>query len=463
MPGHLCSRLGGAALGLLAVLGGAEDRRIALVIGNSRYEGGAALTNPANDAKAVAEALRALQFQVLEKTDLEKKQDMDDALLEFHQALQGGGVGLFFYAGHGVQVEGNNFLLPTRENFRAEYEVKSKGLKADDVLGAMEEAGTTLNVLILDCCRDAPFTRSWKRSIGPGEGLSAMAAPQGTLIAFSTKAGATALDGEGSHSPYTEALLTELSLRPREGLEMKRIFQRTAQRVFAKTTQDPGLYLSGSFKDYYLVPGDGASPGNDPEGEMRLRLEQENAKLRAELVKIQAQLSKGQTSSQLLADLKNLQDRLLQLESRKIGGTRPTPVPVPTPQPESPGNREADLNKLENFLVGFGRSGESDDPRTSAAYFAPVVSNYYGDLNQNQNQIMAGHLQYVQKYPRRSYQPLRYKVLNDDGKILSVEIVTRFSVSGVNSRSGVSTSQATVRRTAASFEIIAIDEKIDFD
>ncbi|MCC6884269.1 MAG: hypothetical protein IT576_19070 [Verrucomicrobiales bacterium] len=136
---------------------------------------------------------------------------------------------------------------------------------------------------------------------------------------------------------------------------------------------------------------------------------------------------------------------------------------MPTPLPETPGNREADLNKLENFMVGFGRSGESDDPRTSAAYFAPVVSNYYGDRDQNQSQIMAGHLEYVQKYPRRSYQPLRYKVLSDDGKILSVEIVTRFSVSGVDSRSGVSTSQATLRRTAAFFEIISIDEKIDFD
>lgn len=472
------SRLAWLSCGIACLLvwpAHAADRRVALVIGNSKYPEGYTLANPANDAQAVAAALRGLDFQVIEKIDLAKKKDMDDALLEFHQALRGGGVGLFYYAGHGVQVGGQNYLLPTQENFRAEYEVKSGGLRADDVLLAMEEGGATLNVLVLDCCRDAPFTRSWSRSAGAGSGggLSAMSAPKGTLIAFSTKAGATAADGQGGNSPYTEQLLVELAQRPAEGLEIKRVFQKTAERVFDKTQQDPGLYLSGSFRDYFLIAGTGVPGGNAGTDAERQRLAEENAKLKADLARIQGEVDKGQSSSQLLADLKKLQERMMQLESRSTGPAPvPTPVPtdsfvpVPTKASATVGNQgltASEQEALKTFIVGFVRSGESDDPRANAGYFAPTVANFYGEVNRSHADIMASHVEYVRKYPRRSYQPTRYAVTRDEGGTISVEAVVRFAVSGVNSRSGVSTSTIDLRRKGGTFEILSINEKVDFD
>lgn len=448
--------------------GFAQGRRVALVIGNSKYPDAFALANPAGDARGVASALRDLDFVVIEKIDVKSKKDMGDALFEFVATLQKGdgpAVGFFFYAGHGMQVDGHNYLLPTEENFRAAYEVKSNATRADEVLAAMEEAGATLNVMVLDCCRDAPFSRKWSRTAGSASGLSAMSPPQGTLIAFSTKAGAVASDGAGGHSPYTEELLSEMRDRPPHGLELKQVFQNVARRVYEKTKQDPGLYLSGSFREYYLTSGDGQA--RPPEGNAtandRDRLERENAKLKAELAAVQAQLNQGKITDSLLSELKRLQQRMEELELQNRNRTNSMPeTPAPSPSPSVASVSGDEKSRLENFIIQFEKSGESNDPLTTSNFYAARVSNYFGDRGVTKSEIIADRRDYIRKYPVRSYSPQSYTVLSDNGSSLSVRVVGRFSVSGSKSLSGVYTSYMEIGRTGSGFEVLSITQDIDY-
>lgn len=202
--------------------------RVALVIGNGSYES-ARLPNPANDAKLVAEKLQAVGFKVIQKTDL-KREDMRKAVREFSDTLKAEDVALFFYAGHGAQVKGENYLIPTDAPLgMKEYEAPDYNLPANLILAAMEESGSLLNIVILDCCRDNPFARGWRST---SAGLAEMKAPKETLIAYATAPGAAASDGEGQNSPYSAALAQEL-VRP--GLKLEEVFKNVARRVYETT------------------------------------------------------------------------------------------------------------------------------------------------------------------------------------------------------------------------------------
>jgi formylglycine-generating enzyme required for sulfatase activity len=233
--------------------------RVALVIGNSQYGGGLELRNPVNDADAVAAALKELDFTVIEKKDLDKSQ-MEDALIAFRRALPKGGLGLFYYAGHGVQVKGENYLVPLGARIREEFEVKRECLEVSQVLDAMDESESNLKVLILDCCRDNPFTRGWKRGAGQ-HGLAAISdVPEGTVIAFSTAPGKTAEDGGGKNSPYAEQLVAAMRSRPAEGLELGEVFRDASRAVKHATGQVGWLNMEASLEKYYLRPA-GAAAG----------------------------------------------------------------------------------------------------------------------------------------------------------------------------------------------------------
>lgn len=224
-----------------------KEKRLALVIGNGTYSHGGSLRNPVNDARSMKTKLEALGFKVL-KYENSDQGTIKRAIDEFGRQLKNYEVGLFFYAGHGVQVSGANYLIPTDAKLEYEDEVEYDCVKADRVLAKMESAGTKTNLVILDACRNNPFERSWSRSGGGGNGLAFMNAPQGSLIAYATAPGNTASDGVGSNGMYTEALLQEMS---KPGLTILEMFQNVRAKVIkdseGKQTPWESTSLTGNF------------------------------------------------------------------------------------------------------------------------------------------------------------------------------------------------------------------------
>jgi len=225
-----------------------EGRRIALVIGNGAYPT-SPLKNPPNDARAVSGTLLGCGFQVQTLVDATLSR-MESALRTFGQSLKAGGVGLFYYAGHGMQVKGINYLIPVGADITEEDEVRFKALDADQVLAKMESAANGLNLMILDACRNDPFGRSWHRG-GPG-GLAQMDAPTGTYIAFATAPGKTASDGAGENGLYTQHLLRALQ---QPGLKVEEVFKqvRVGVRQASRDQQVP-WDISSLTGEFYFRP-----------------------------------------------------------------------------------------------------------------------------------------------------------------------------------------------------------------
>ncbi|HIF93689.1 MAG TPA: caspase family protein, partial [Myxococcales bacterium] len=177
---------------LLATVVGASEMRVALVIGNSAYAG-APLRNPVNDARAVREALIRSDFQVLYYENLVHA-EMESALRAFRAKLTKNGIALFYYAGHGAQEQKQNYLIPLNSNIRAGFEMPFRALSVAQVLGAMEEVNSGLNMVFLDACRNNPFT-SYRSAV---RGISVVGrVPQTTLISYSTAPNRVAEDGDG--------------------------------------------------------------------------------------------------------------------------------------------------------------------------------------------------------------------------------------------------------------------------
>lgn len=183
-------------------------RRRALVVGNGQYPAGYELANAVNDAVALAAALRRNGFEVTELADVDHAA-MEAAALAFGKSLERGGAATFYFAGHGVEIDGVNYLIGIDADPASETSTKFNSLKLDYVVDLMDRAGSETNIIILDACRENPFGKKWSRSVGPG-GLAPVTAPRGTLIAFSTSPRERAMDGVGSHGRYTEALLMHI-------------------------------------------------------------------------------------------------------------------------------------------------------------------------------------------------------------------------------------------------------------
>jgi formylglycine-generating enzyme required for sulfatase activity len=248
-PISMC-RLALLAVALLLPAGvQAAETRIALVVGNSAYASGP-LLNPANDARLVAQALSQLGFEVIERRDADQN-TMKRAIQEFGERLDKGGpqaVGLFYYAGHGVQLNGRNYLIPTKANIEREGDVEIEAVSADWVIEQMRYARNRLNIVILDACRNNPFNRSMRSA---DRGLASMDAPAGILIAYSTAPGAVAEDGSGRNSPYTTAL-TRAMLEVHQPLEQ--VFKHVRADVMGATAgkQVPWEASSLTGEDYYF-------------------------------------------------------------------------------------------------------------------------------------------------------------------------------------------------------------------
>jgi hypothetical protein len=205
---------------LLLVLPAAAEKRVALVVGNSAYVHANALPNPVNDGGDMAKALAEVGFEVVLGLDLSKS-GFDGKVRDFARALENADVALFFYAGHGLQVSGKNYLLPVDAKLQVERDLDFEAISLDFVLKQMElDRDDKTNIVFLDACRDNPLGRKLARSMGTrsatiAQGLAQVQAGVGTFIAYSTQPGNVALDGEGRNSPFTAALVKDLRLPDR--------------------------------------------------------------------------------------------------------------------------------------------------------------------------------------------------------------------------------------------------------
>ncbi|GAB2176882.1 SUMF1/EgtB/PvdO family nonheme iron enzyme [Dongia sp. agr-C8] len=240
---------------IAAALPAAAETRLALVIGNGSYGGGIGpLANAPNDATLITKALQSAGFAVTTVIDADQKA-MKRAFADFGQSLAAAGadtVGLFYYAGHGVQVDGKNFLVPSGAAIQNQADVEMEAVDANWVLKQMEFAGNRMNIIILDACRNNPLppgTRSLEN------GLARMDAPTGSFIAYSTAPGAVALDGAGSNSPYSQALAAAIESQQ---LPLELLFRQVRVEVMSQTgnKQVPwdSSSLTGEF--YFKAPGD---------------------------------------------------------------------------------------------------------------------------------------------------------------------------------------------------------------
>jgi len=224
------------------------EKRIALVIGNSDYLHGP-LANPVNDARSMARALRSAGFDVILGENLSNKTEMKRLIRDFGFKLNKGGVGLFYFAGHGLQVNGFNFLVPVNAVINNEEEVEYEAVDAGFVISQMEAAKNRLNIVILDACRNNPYARSFRST---KQGLSGMNAPTGTLIAYATAPGSVASDGSGVNGLYTQELLSQIN---KSDLQIESVFKNVRAEVVRKSGGRQTPWESSSLiGDFYFYP-----------------------------------------------------------------------------------------------------------------------------------------------------------------------------------------------------------------
>ena len=242
-----------------------EGPRTALVIGNAEYRVGP-LKNPVNDARAMQQTLERVGFDVIVVKNGNQKQ-MKRAIDEFGRKIRNGGVGLFYFSGHGMQVQGINYLIPVGAEIEFEEDVERESVSADRVLSSMNAAGNSMNLVILDACRNNPYTtrrfRTYARSLrSASQGLATLDAPSGTFIAYATAPGKVASDGNGRNGLYTGELIKHMRT---PGLKIEDVFKKTSAGV-QSIFKDQVPWISSSFTgDFYFVPGEPGSDNNNKE------------------------------------------------------------------------------------------------------------------------------------------------------------------------------------------------------
>ncbi len=226
----------------------APEKRLALVIGNADYLVGP-LANPVNDARSMARALRNVGFDVMLRENVSNQTEMKRVIREFGQKLKDYDIGLFYYAGHGIQVKGYNFLVPVNARISSEEEVEYECVDAGFVVALMDAADSKVNIIVLDACRNNPFARTFRST---RQGLVSMNAPAGTIIAYATSPGKTAIDGSGVNGLYTQELLYQIQ---RPGLKIEDVFKNVRIEVMKKSDDKQVPWESSSLTgDFYFKP-----------------------------------------------------------------------------------------------------------------------------------------------------------------------------------------------------------------
>lgn len=243
---------------MLHFIGGAQaeaasEKRVALVMGNSAYEHVSRLPNPANDAEDVGKALKRLGFDVTSGIDMEYR-EMRLALRDFSEKATEADVALIYFAGHGIEIDKNNYLIPVNAELKSDRDIDFEAIRLDAVIGSLADT-KGVRIVLLDACRNNPFVADMQRTTATrsiGRGLSRID-PGGVLVGYAARGGTIALDGDGRNSPYAQAILENIE---EPGLEIGKLFRRVRDMVLEKTDgfQEPFTYGSLPGDDIYLVP-----------------------------------------------------------------------------------------------------------------------------------------------------------------------------------------------------------------
>ncbi|MGE0388215.1 MAG: caspase family protein [Gammaproteobacteria bacterium] len=337
---------------------------MALVIGNSAYKH-SPLRNPVNDARAMAQALAETGFSVTLLED-GTETSMRRAIRAFGDELLRGGAGLFYYAGHGMQVRGRNYLIPVNADIQREDEVEDQAVDANFVLTKMDTAKNALNIMILDACRNNPFHRSFRSAT---QGLAQMEAPSGTLIAFATAPGSVAADGDGDNGVYTKHLLQQVR---QPGVPVEQLFKQVRNGVMADTKERQVPWESSSLRgDFYFLPAAASS-----------RLTEEQLHKAVQAAARESEQRSAQERAQLQSAMEKMIDEALarqraELEAQR-GATAPAAVAPAPVAAVAPGTHERQVE-----LAFWDSIKASANPADFKAYlerypqgaFAPIARN----------------------------------------------------------------------------------------
>jgi uncharacterized caspase-like protein len=258
----LCRWALAAAAFVLASGPAFAEKRVALVLGNSNYQNVAPLPNPVNDSSKIAATLKDAGFDVVDSRRDLAAAETRRALRDFADRARDADIAVVYYAGHGIEVDGGNYLIPVDARLERDTDIYDEGLSLDRILIAIEPA-KKLRLVILDACRDNPFARTMKRTVASraiGQGLAKVEPTSpNVLIAYSAKAGSTAADGDGNNSPFTMALSHHLT---KPGLDVRRAFGFVRDEVLKTTNnrQEPFVYGSLGGEDVPLVPAPRSAP-----------------------------------------------------------------------------------------------------------------------------------------------------------------------------------------------------------
>ncbi len=232
------------------------SKRLALVIGVKNYTHIPPLQNTLNDAHDMTTTLKQKGFQVIELYDPQTKRQMQDAIVSYFQLLQNNphSAGMVFYSGHGMQVDGSNYLIPATANPQIKADMEDQCMNMDYVMRAIEQAGNPLNIFVLDACRNNPFRGFYRSS---EQGLSMVSSPKGSYIVYATKPGSVASDGTGNNGLFTSKLLKYLNA---EGLNIEQVFKKVAADVAKESNDAQRPWIASDYTgDFYFTPGEGTT------------------------------------------------------------------------------------------------------------------------------------------------------------------------------------------------------------
>lgn len=294
-----------------AAASGDIGRRFALVIGNASYESIPSLRNPVNDSRAICESLRALQFQTDCRHDIADRRTLREAVRELRKKLRPEDVALFYFAGHGIEVDGENFLVPTKATMPDRSYVEDEALRLSYVFEELRESKVRLSIVMLDACRDNPFGKT--RSLGTKGGLSAPSTvPAGSIIIFPTAPGQVAYDGSGNNGLFTSHLLKHLNT---PGVTVEEMFKRVIDGVRADSSrrgQEQVPWMNLSFTGEFCFVGCGTRVSAD----QYMALIQEKQQIEKLSTDLQGQLAERRNEvAEFRRRMSEMETRLLRQQS----------------------------------------------------------------------------------------------------------------------------------------------------